>query len=88
MANVADIFEAIIRPTDGGFSPDLAQHVLGLTFSAEQVARYRDLAGRVQDGSLSDNEKSELEAFVQANTILMIMQSKARRSLVENTTPA
>ena len=88
MANLADIFEELIQPADGNFSPELAQYVLSLKFSPAQIARYEDLADRVQEGKLSPDEKTELEAFVHANTILGIIKGKARRSLVQNTSAA
>lgn len=88
MSQIADIFEQLIRPEDGDFSAELAQYVLGLAFTSEQVERYHDLAARNGEGPLSDKDRAELDAFVQANTILTIMQSKARRSLVQNTSAA
>lgn len=88
MANIADIFERIVRPDAGDFSPDLAQYVLGMRFAPEQVSRYESLAGRVQDGSLSPDERVELDAYAQANAILGMMKSKARRSLVQNSSAA
>lgn len=88
MANLADIFEELVQPADGNFSPELAQYVVSMKFSPARVARYEDLAGRVQDGNLSAEEKTELEAFVQANAILSMLKAKARRSLVKNTSAA
>jgi hypothetical protein len=50
-------------------------------FTDEQSLRCQDLADRNQLGTLSPDERFELEAFVTANSILMILKSKARRTL-------
>jgi hypothetical protein len=84
MANIADIFEELVQPADGNFSPELAQYVLRLKFSPRQVARYEDLAARAQEDQLSAGERAELDGFVQANAILGMMKTKARRSRVRN----
>jgi hypothetical protein len=81
MTTGATILERIIKPQAGGFSPEHARYVLSLDFSPEQQARYADLASRVQEGALSKEEEAELDEFVTANTILAILQSKARISL-------
>jgi len=88
MANIADIFEELVQPADGNFSAELAQYVLSLKFSPRQVARYEDLAARVQDDQLTAEERAELDAYVHANAILGMMKAKARRSLVQNTSAA
>jgi hypothetical protein len=81
MTTGASILEQIIKPQIGGFSAEHARYVLSLDFSADQQARYADLASRVQEGTLSKEEEAELDEFVTANAILTILQSKARVSL-------
>ena len=88
MANIVDIFEELVQPADGNFSPELAQYVLSMKFSPRQVARYEELADRVQDDQLTAEERAELGAYVHANAILGMMKAKARRSLVQNTSAA
>jgi hypothetical protein len=88
MANFADIFERLVQPDSGDFSPDLAQYVLSMRFAPDQVTRYEDLASRAQEDKLSAEDRRELEAYVQANAILGMMKAKARRSLVQNTSAA
>jgi hypothetical protein len=88
MATLNGIFEGLIEPERGGFSAELAQYVLGLKFSEAQVARYESLADRNQEGTLSPEERSELEGFVTVNNFLMIMKLKARHSLMEHSPAA
>lgn len=75
------ILERIIEPQRGGFSNEHARYVLSLDFSAEEQARYGELAHKVQDGNLTEQEEAELNEFVAANALLAILQSKARISL-------
>jgi hypothetical protein len=88
MTNLERIFEGLIDPKQGGFSAALAQHVLALKFNEEQVARYEALAYKNQDGTLTPDELAELDAYVTANTFLMVLQSKARRSLLHHSPAA
>jgi len=88
MADIGTIFEEIIAPAQGGFSRELAQYVLGLQFSDEQVARHQLLSQKIGEGTLTPEERLELEALVHANTIVMILKSKARRSLLQHSPAA
>lgn len=84
MATLNDILEELIEPAEGGFSQEHAQYVLGIKFSEEMVRRYQDLASRNQEGELTPDEKNELKGFATANSILMILKLKARRSLMQH----
>lgn len=88
MTPLNGIFEGLIDPGQGDFSAELAQYVLGLKFSDEQSARCEALSYKNQEGPLPPDERAELEAFVTANTFLMILQSKARRSLLRHSPAA
>ena len=83
MPKLDDILEGLIDPPDGDLPVAVARYVLGMRFSEQQAARYETLAEQNQDGTLTTSEMEELEAFVTANTLLMILKSKARRSLVQ-----
>jgi hypothetical protein len=88
MATFDNILESLFDPGKGDFSAELAQYLLQTRFSDEQAARYSSLAEKNQGGALTPAEREELEAFVTANTLLMILKSKARRSLVERPSAA
>jgi hypothetical protein len=81
MAPGASILQRIIEPQTGGFSNEHARYVLSLDFSADEQARYADLARKVQEGRLSEQDEADLNEFVAANALLTILQSKARISL-------
>ncbi|HWE97533.1 MAG TPA: hypothetical protein VG269_26480, partial [Tepidisphaeraceae bacterium] len=81
LLNGTDILESLIEPEQGSFSADLARYVLSLKFSPRQQARFEELSYKVQDGALSGDEERELDAFLAAETLLIVLKSKATRSL-------
>jgi hypothetical protein len=88
MLNGTDILESLIEPEQGNFSADLARYVLSLKFSLEQQARFEELSYKAQDGALSPEEERALDAFLSANTLLIILKSKATRSLDQHSPAA
>ena len=88
MATGASILEQVIKPQQGGFSSELAQYVLAIDFTPDQQARYADLADRVQDGALNEEEMAELHEFVMANEFLALIQLKARVSIKKHSPAA
>jgi hypothetical protein len=68
--------------------PDHARYILSLDFSPEEHARYAELSAKAQSGTLTEQEQGELDEFLTANALLMILQSKARVSLKQHTPAA
>jgi hypothetical protein len=81
MPKRVSILESLIEPEEGTFSRELAQYVLSLGFSERQQARCQALSYKAQGGKLNQREAAELEEFLQANSLLIVLKSKARRSL-------
>jgi hypothetical protein len=81
MAASSGILERIVQPKTGGFSPEHARYVLSLTFPKASINRYLKLSEKAQQGTLSSGEEAELDDYLNANTLLSILQSKARASL-------
>jgi hypothetical protein len=75
------ILERVIEPNRGDLSPDVARYFLRLDFAPEDIARYRELSGKAQEGTLTPEEQAGLDDYLGVNTLLAIMQSKARVSL-------
>ena len=75
------ILEQIVEPNKGGFSAEHARYVLSLSFPQSVQARYTALSEKAQDGTLSESEQAELDAYLRTNALLMVLQSKARVSL-------
>ena len=75
------IFDRIIKPPRGGFSPEHARYILSLDFSPQEHKRYARLAGKAQSGRLTAQEQAALDEFLSVSAMLSILQSKARVSL-------
>ncbi len=75
------IWERAIAADDGDLQPDVAKAVLGIKFSEADQLRAHELARKNQDGTITADEKSELNAFGHVGLIISILWSKARRSL-------
>ena len=88
MAKRTSILESLIEPEAGSFSADLARYVLSLGFSKRQKARCEALSYKAQTGDLTEREAAELDEFLQANSLLIVLKSKARRSLKRRTPAA
>jgi hypothetical protein len=81
MLSLPSILERVIEPQRGDFSPEHANYVLGLDFSPQEHARFAELSRKAQEGALSLDEQTELDDFLSVNSLLVILQSKARVSL-------
>ena len=60
---------------------EVAEYLLSIDFSQEDVDRMNSLAERARAGLLSAEETTELDSYVHVGNLLTIMQSKARRHL-------
>jgi hypothetical protein len=87
MANRVTLWERVIKPWEGAFSPEHARYILGLGFTPQEKARYEELAYKNQGPDISAEERRELEEFVDVNTLLMLLKSKARLSLKNQASP-
>ena len=81
MTRLLSLLERVIEPESGGLLPDHARYVLSLGFSSAERKRYLELSEKAQDGQLSPEDQAELDEFLTVNGLLMLLQSKARRSL-------
>ena len=60
---------------------DVAEYLLSIDFSQEDIDRMNFLAERAREGVLSSEETLELDSYLHVGNLLTIMQSKARRYL-------
>ena len=88
MATRANILEHVIMPKNGDLSADLARYILSLDFPDTDQARFQHLSGKAQEGTLTDDERAELDEFLNVNDFLTIVQSKARASLAKHSSSA
>jgi hypothetical protein len=70
-----------MEPEKGKLSPETAQVILKLGFTAEDQDRMEILCRKAREGMLRVDESTGLETYLRVNELLTILQSKARRSL-------
>jgi hypothetical protein len=88
MRGTLSILERVIDPESGGMSAHLATEVLSLGFPPSDHARYSELSAKAREGTLSPDERGELEDYLYVNDLLAILKSKARMSLRQHTPAA
>ncbi len=65
----------------GQLPPEMARYILDLEFNDRDQARMHELIVRNQEDAITPAEKEELLAFLNASSMLSILQSRARRTL-------
>lgn len=77
----SDILADIIAPNQGDLTPEVAQSVLRWKFTEGALARMNDLAGRNSKGTITVQERQDLEKYLRVGSLINILQAKARLSL-------
>ncbi|MBI2928514.1 MAG: hypothetical protein HYY24_22830 [Verrucomicrobia bacterium] len=77
----AGIWQRAVRPEAGGLSPEQARALLEINFSELDLDRVDALCAKARAGTLTAEEKQELDEYFEAEAILGFLQSKARQSL-------
>ncbi len=62
-------------------TPALAEGILALDFPSNDAARIEELNVRANEGQLTEDERAELEAYVNVGDLLAYWQSKARQAI-------
>jgi hypothetical protein len=83
----AAIFSRVLEPEKATLSPEAARSILALDFSQADRNRMNALSAKARSGTLTPEEDQELENFIHVGDLLIIMQSKARRSLQNGVSP-
>jgi hypothetical protein len=71
----------MIRPMTQKLSPEALREIASYQAGESEENRYHDLADRNAEGTITDDERSELESIVAANTLLSILRKEARAIL-------
>lgn len=75
------IWSRIVKPDQANLTPELARAILKLDFDAEDHERVEKLSTKAQKGTLTAEERAELEEYIRVGNELAVLQSKARLSL-------
>lgn len=87
--NEIDIWSGVISPDENSMPISDAKAVLRWSFNDIAKERMEDLNVRNGQGTLTESERRELEAYVHVGQVIGILQAKARLSLkraTENST--
>jgi hypothetical protein len=75
------IWARLLAPENNGLSHEAAQSFLQLTFSEQDKTRLAELAEKCNEGTLSEGERAEYEAYVTVGDVLSLLHLKAQKSL-------
>ncbi len=71
----------LLDPLGEILTPDVARKLVKLRFDAKAQARIAKLAGKCNEGDLTESERREYEAYAHAIDFISILQAKARALL-------
>lgn len=77
------VLEEMLEPVSRCFGLETARALVGMQVSERVQARVEALAEKCNEGRLSPDERAEYEAYVQASTLIGILQAKARRVVAQ-----
>jgi hypothetical protein len=77
----ADVLRRVFDLPGHGMTPALAEGILALDFPANDAARIEELNVRANEGQLTEDERAELEAYINVGDLLAYWQSKARQAI-------
>jgi hypothetical protein len=79
----AGILARVIRIRQDGLSREAARYLLSLQFDDADVSRMNELSELARTGALGPTETAELDSYIHVGNLLAVIQSKARRSLLD-----
>ena len=77
------VLNEMLEPVSRCFGLETARALVGLRVQERTQARVAALAEKCNEGQLTPDERAEYEAYVQASTLIGILQAKARRVLAQ-----
>ena len=80
----AELLRKVFDLPGRGLTRPLAESILVLDFPDEDARRADELQDKANEGCLTEEERSELEAYVNVADLLAYWQSKARQLLQQS----
>lgn len=81
--DASEAFHIGTAPIFALLTPEQLQRLAELQGDAKLEARVTELAEKANEGELSDAERAEYEAYIEANDLLAILQAEARFRLMK-----
>ncbi len=79
--------DRLLEPLAAGFTAEMAKYIAEFRADPAVQSRIESLAGKANEGELTPTERLEYEAFVEAGTLIAILQGKARKRLNSAASP-
>ena len=76
-----EILTRTIQPAEGNLPIEAARSLLSFRLSPTDWERVNDLAAKARAGTLTSEERTELDEYERITCLLELLQSKARLSL-------
>ena len=76
-----DILDRIVGPDEGDLDPDAARAILRLKFDSASTKQIRQLLQKNNRGTISVQERLDLEKFLRVGKFIDVLHAKARLSL-------
>jgi len=80
-ATIEGLIGKFLEPVFRSLPPEAALQISELTADEGLQERVHYLSGQANEGNLTDEEKAEYEALIEAGDILATLQAMARRTL-------
>jgi hypothetical protein len=80
----AALLDGLLDPLSRCLDAESARRLAEFRADAAVLARIETLAERANDGTLSDDERTEYEALINAADLIVILRLKAQRQLSSN----
>ena len=84
-AHSSAVLDDMLEPLSRSLGLETARALVSLRLSPRTEARVQELAEKCNEGQLTSDEEEEYAAYVEASTLIGILQAKARRVLHETT---
>jgi hypothetical protein len=73
--------DRLLEPFAAGFSSEMAKYIAEFRAEPQIQARIAELAAKANEGDLSDKERQEYADYIDAGTLIAVLQAKARKRL-------
>ncbi len=80
----AEVVRNVFDVPGRGMTRPLAESILALDFPEADAGRADELNAKANEGQLTEDERDELEAYVNVGDLLAYWQSKARQILQQS----
>jgi hypothetical protein len=77
------VLDEMLEPVSRSFGLKTVRALAALQVGKRTQTRVDELAEKCNEGRLTPDERAEYEAYVQASTLIGILQAKARRILAK-----